>query len=205
MATLLDALDQADKAVVRRAVEELVALAAVEARVAGLLAQRLRAAPRWPLAYALGQIARPSASCLEVLERGLGNLDPDLRWATQRLLADLGTRYTEVKVRLKDLLRHGTPTQRRMAVYCLRDIGSAGAGVPAGLLQAIEDPEPLVRVAVVTALAKESELGADVRTALEQAAANDPDTRVRNAAAFAAKRSPAGRRPSRSGPGPSKV
>ena len=188
MAALLDALDQTDKAVVRRAVEQLVALAADEPEVAKVLAQRLREAPRWPVAYALGQVARPSAACLEVLEWGLGSSDQDLRWATQLLLTDLGKRYPEVDARLEDLLRHGTPTQRRMAVYCLRDVGAAGAGLPAAVLQAIVDPEPLVRVAVVTTLAKESAIGPEGLAALGKAAADDPDVRVRNAAAFAVKR-----------------
>ncbi len=188
MADLLDALDQTDKAVVRRAVEELVALAAEEPEVAEVLAQRLHDAPRWPVAYALGQIARPSAACLEVLEWGLGSGDQDLRWATQLLLTDLGKRYPEVEARLEDLLRQGTPTQRRMAVYCLRDVGTAGAGLPAAVLQAIADPEPLVRVAVVTTLAKESEVAPEALEALGKAVADDPDVRVRNAAAFAVKR-----------------
>jgi len=188
VAELLDALDQTDKAVVRRAVEELVALAADEPEVAEILAQRLREAPRWPVAYALGQITHPSALCLEVLEWGLGSGDQDLRWATQLLLTDLGKRYPEVEARLEDLLRQGTPTQRRMAVYCLRDVGAAGAGLPAAVLQAIVDPEPLVRVAVVTTLAKESEVGPEVLEALGKAAVEDPDVRVQNAAAFAVKR-----------------
>lgn len=185
MTALLDALDQSDKAVVRRAVEQLVALAADAPEVAEVLAQRLRETPRWPVAYALGQIARPSAACLEVLEWGLGSGDQDLRWATQLLLTDLGKRYPEVEARLEDLLRQGTPTQRRMAVYCLRDVGAAGAGLPGVVLQAIADPEPLVRVAVITTLAKESEVGPEGLKALGKAAADDPDVRVRNAAAFA--------------------
>lgn len=188
IAELLDALDQTDKAVVRRAVEELVALAADEPEVAEVLARRLREAPRWPVAYVLGQITRPSTPCLEVLEWGLGSGDQDLRWATQLLLADLGKRYPEVQAHLEDLLRQGTPTQRRMAVYCLRDVGAAGTGLPAAVLQAIVDPEPLVRVAVVTTLAKESEVGPEGLEALGKAAVEDPDVRVRNAAAFAVKR-----------------
>ena len=185
---LLDALEATDKAVIRRAVESLVALAADEPRVADVLAERLRAAPRWPVAYALGQITRPSAPCLEVLVWGLGSGDQDLRWATQLLLTDLGKRYPEVGARLEGLLLHGSPTQRRMAVYCLRDIGEAGAGLPPALLKAIQDPEPLVRVAVITTLAKAPKVGTETLDALRSAAADDADVRVRNAAGFAVKR-----------------
>lgn len=184
---LLDALEETDKAAIRRAVESLVALAAEESGVAEVLAERLRAAPRWPVAYALGQITRPSAACIDVLAWGLGSGDQDLRWATQLLLTDLGKRYPEVGVRLEDLLRHGLATQRRMSVYCLRDIAAAGTGLPASLLEAIRDPEPLVRVAVVTTLAKESKVGPEALNAL-QSAAGDADVRVRNAAIFAVKR-----------------
>ena len=165
-----------------------MALAATEPGVAEALAQRLQAAPRWPVAYALGQITRPSPSCLEVLVRGLGSGDQDVRWATQLLVTDLGKRYAEVGSRLEALLDGGSATQRRMAVYCLRDIGAAGAGLPAALLEALRDPEPLVRVAAATSLAKAPAAGADALDALRSAAAEDPDVRVRNAAAFAVKR-----------------
>ena len=188
MEPLLDALEETDKGVVRGAVEELVALAAAEPGVAEALARRLQAAPRWPVAYALGQITRPSPACLEVLVRGLGSGDQDVRWATQLLVTDLGKRYAEVGSRLEALLGDGSATQRRMAVYCLRDIGAAGAGLPAALLEALHDPEPLVRVAVATSLAKAPAAGSDALDALRSAAAEDPDVRVRNAAAFAVKR-----------------
>ena len=188
MEPLLDALEEPDKGVVRRAVEGLVALAAGEPRVAEALARRLQANSRWPVAYALGQITRPSAACLEVLVRGLGSGDQDVRWATQLLITDRGKRFPEVGSRLEALLGDGSPTQRRMAVYCLRDIGAAGAGLPAVFLEALRDPEPLVRVAVITSLAKAPAAGAGVLDALRGAAADDPDTRVRNAAAFAVTR-----------------
>ncbi len=182
---LLDALQETDKGTVRRAVERLVALAAESPGVAEALDERLRTARRWPIAYALGQITHPSAACLEVLVRGLGSEDQDVRWATQLLLTDLGKRYPEIGSRLETLLSHGSATQRRMAVYCLRDIGAAGAGLPAALLRAVQDPEPLVRVAVATTLAKAPEVGTEALDALRRAAAGDVDVRVRNAASFA--------------------
>lgn len=182
---LLDALQQNDKAAVRGAVEGLVALAAEVPEVAEALDRRLRARPRWSVAYALGRIARPSALCLEVLAGGLGSGDQDLRWATQLLLTDLGKRYPEARELLQGLLSRGSATQRRMAVYCLRDIGAAGTGLADTLLGAVRDPEPLVRVAVATSLAKAPEVGAAALEALRNAAASDPDPRVRNAAAFA--------------------
>ncbi len=185
MGPLLDALEETDKATIRRAVEGLVALAAGEPGVARALAERLRAAPRWPVAYALGQIARPSGLCIEVLAGGLGSRDQDLRWATQLLLTDLGKRYPEVRTRLEGLLRDGSATQRRMTVYCLRDIEAAGGGLPAVFLEAMRDPEPLVRVAVVTSLAKASTVSAEALEGLRSAASDDVDVRVRNAAAFA--------------------
>ena len=186
MGPLLDALEATDRAAVRRAVEGLVALAAEEPAVAEVLEERLRATPRWPIAYALGRITRPSAPCVEILVRGLGSGDQDLRWATQLLLTDLGRRYPDVGVRLEGLLGHGSATQRRMTVYCLRDIGADG--LEAVLLKAIRDPEPLVRVAVVTTLAKAPGVGTEALDALRSAAADDADVRVRNAARFAVKR-----------------
>ena len=194
MGPLLEALEETDKGVVRRAVEELVALATEESRVAEALDRCLRAAPRWPVAYALGQITRPSALCLDVLAHGLGSRDQDLRWATQLLLTDLGKRYPEVEGCLEALLRDGSATQRRMSVYCLRDIhegrdtGVPGIGRAPAFLEAMRDPEPLVRVAVVTSLAKATEVSAEALDALTRAATDDTDARVRNAAAFAVKK-----------------
>ena len=199
MGPLLEALEQTDKGVVRRAVEELVALAVAEPRVADILDRRLHATPRWTVAYALGQMVRPSTLCLDVLAHGLGSADQDLRWATQLLLTDLGKRYPEAEVRLQALLRDGSGTQRRMAVYCLRDIhegqdaGAAGIGRAPAFLAAMRDPEPLVRVAVTTSLAKTAEVSAEALDALIRAATDDADARVRNAAAFAVKKLTAGR------------
>lgn len=189
---LLEALQDTDKAVIRRAVEALVALSAELPEVARALEERLRTAPRWPVAYVLGQIARPSAPCLEVLAWGLGSGDQDLRWATQLLLTDLGKRYPEVGARLEALLSEGSATQRRMAVYCLRDIAADRAALPAALLGAIQDPEPLVRVAAVTSLAKAPGVDAEALDALRRVAVEDADARVRNAAAFAVKKLSAG-------------
>lgn len=195
MGPLLEALEETDKGVVRRAVEELVALAAEEPRGVGeALDRRLRTVPRWSVAYALGQVARPSALCLDVLAHGLGSRDQDLRWATQLLLTDLGKRYPEVEGCLEALLRDGSATQRRMSVYCLRDIhegrdtGVPGIGRAPAFLAAMRDPEPLVRVAVVASLAKATEVSAEALDALTRAATDDGDARVRNAAAFAVKK-----------------
>lgn len=186
MTPLLDALQGADKANVRRAVEGLVALAVEEPGVERVLDAQFLISPLWTIAYTLGQIARPSAPCLEVLVQGLGSGDQDIRWATQLLLADLGASYPEVMLRLKLLVRDGSSTQRRMAVYCLRDIGAAGlSGL---LLGSMEDSEPLVRVAAVTSLTKFLAVGIEELAALRKAATEDPDVRVRNAATFAVKR-----------------
>lgn len=195
MEPLLEALQDTDKAVVRRAVEGLVALAADVPEVAGVLDERLRTTPGWPVAYVLGQITRPSESCLEVLAWGLGSRDQDLRWATQLLLTDLGKRYPEVGARLKGLLSDGSATQRRMAVYCLRDIAADASVLPEALLGAVRDPEPLVRVAAVTSLAKVPGVEAEALETLKEVAADDVDARVRNAAAFVVRKLSAGGTP----------
>ena len=52
----------------------------------------------------------------------------------------------------------------------------------------MDDPEPLVRVAAVTSLAKAPAVGSEALAALGRAAAGDADVRVRNAASFAVKR-----------------
>ena len=188
IASLIDALENPDRAVVRAAVDSLVALGprpeVVEALNRSLNNSNQR--NRWPIAYTLAQLVPPPSLCLEVLLEGLGAEDKDIRWATQALLARLGERDERIVGEVVRLLKKGSSNQRRMAVYCLRGLHRQESFMEP-LLECLEDPDLLVRVAAITALAEKRARG-EVSAKLELLASQDPDNRVRNAATFALQR-----------------
>lgn len=186
--SLLDQLQDGDRAVVRRAVDALVAMAPREPLLADRLERRLADETvrwKWPVAYTLGRVIEASEACLNVLAEGLGSEDQDVRWATQRLLTELGAAQSLVYEALLGLSRAGIPNQRRMAVYCLRDIGLTDERNVRAIVAACSDPEALVRVAAVTSLVHFGRAATESSSLLRQLAAGDTDERVRNAARFA--------------------
>lgn len=183
---LIESLKHPEKKVIRQAAEGLVAMAPETPQLAPRLNRLLAVTPgtyRWPIAYVLAQISRPSEPCLETLTDALHHGDPDIRWATAALLVRLGKKDESIAVRLRMLLRSGTPSQRRMAVYCLRDIDQAEASLEA-LLESLHDPDPLVRVAAVTSLKVHSRIGNKGLHLLLRLFREDPDPRVRRSAAL---------------------
>jgi len=188
IASLIESLAHSDRAVVRTAIDSLVTLGherpAVRESLNSLL-QEVSPKKRWPVAYTLGQLSQPSSSCLDTLREALGSEDPDIRWATLQLLIRLGKNDKRIPPIVSDLLNSGSPTQRRMAVYCLRDLGIKESSLQ---LQCLGDTDPLVRVAAVTTLSKLSHLSEDVLSVLVRLNSNDTDSRVRSAAGFVLER-----------------
>ncbi|MCH6544511.1 MAG: HEAT repeat domain-containing protein [Deltaproteobacteria bacterium] len=188
IASLIESLAHSDRAVVRTAIDSLVTIGHERPEVReslNRLLQEVSSEKRWPVAYTLGQLSQPSSSCLDTLMEALGSEDPDIRWATLQLLIRLGKNDKRILPLISDLLNSESPTQRRMAIYCLRDLGFEDRSVQ---LQCLGDTDPLVRVAAVIALSKQSRLSEDVLSVLVRLNANDTDSRVRNAAGFALER-----------------
>jgi len=188
IASLIESLAHSDRAVVRTAIDSLVTAGHERPEVReslNRLLQEVASEKRWPVAYTLGQLSQPSSSCLDTLMEALGSEDPDIRWATLQLLIRLGKNDKRILPLISELLNSGNPTQRRMAVYCLRDLGLEDRSIQ---LQCLGDTDPLVRVAAVTALSKQSGLSEDVLSVLVRLNTNDTDSRVRNAAGFALER-----------------
>lgn len=184
IAALIRSLGDPDKKTVRSAADALVSLARGQPELARRLEELLSQAPpaeRWPFAYVLGHIGSPSLQCLQALQETLGSRDPDLRWAAGSLLTHLGKRDARVLDLLLALLKTGTSTQRRMAVYGLRDLELKDGAV----LAALDDSDVLVRVAAVLSLKLHSDTPQAGLDLLLDLLLKDPDTRVRCAAAFA--------------------
>ncbi|MEE9145427.1 MAG: HEAT repeat domain-containing protein [Candidatus Binatia bacterium] len=187
IASLIGSLDHSDKAVVRPAVESLIVLGPRRPEIKESLNRLLQDPHRkklWPIAYTLAQLSAPSSRCLDVLIEGLGSEDQDIRWATFLLLTRLGKKDERITPLLLDLLKTGTATQRKIAVYCLRDMGMGDETVLERVIQTLRDPDPLVRVAAVTSLKSRAEVGKDGLDLLFHLFSEDPDSRVRCSAAI---------------------
>jgi len=185
---LLASLVQPDKRQIRKAVDALIALAPQQPDLANRLEALLAAAAeenRWPIAYILGTLSHPSSLCLEALLAALDSNDPDIRWAITLLLGRLGKSNPLLVERLLDLGHNGTPQQRRMVIYCLRETDPSAAVFWRAVQGAVQDAEPLVRVAAVTSIklcpVPERE-SVDLLIGILQ---RDPDSRVQCAAAIA--------------------
>jgi HEAT repeat protein len=132
---LCAALGDVSKAVQRRAAEALATFAERGVRLGDRLQASLDAADlrrRWGAAYALSRIGPLSLTALPTLLEVLNSDDGDLRWAAADLLKQLAERHRDDVV---DRLLAGagaSGNQRKMAFYCLRDLGVA-AGFDAAI------------------------------------------------------------------------
>jgi HEAT repeat protein len=187
VSALLDSLDRSDKRAMRAAVDSLIATAAQSPELRETLTGLLLDGSRnnlWPIAYILGKLPAPPPVALGVLLNTLGAGDPDIRWACALLLVEVGKSNPETISRLLDLLKTGNPNQRRMAVYCIRDLSLKDTASLRAIEAALDDPDPLVRVAAATSLKRRPDLGAEGSDLLLEIFLNDPDPRVRHSAAL---------------------
>ena len=186
LAALIADLDHPDKPTIRAAVDQLIELARESAQVRTALDLRLNASGHrnyWPVAYILGHLPRPSGAAIRNLLDTLDHREPDIRWACSLLLAKIAQRETTVIELLIDLCRRGTANQKRMAIYCLRDLALNDAASLQALIESLADGDATVRVAAVTSLKNRTDDTDRVREALLQSYLIDADIKVRNAAA----------------------
>lgn len=180
------ALDSRDKPAIRAAVDVLIPMASDAAPVRRLLENRLLEAGHrnyWPAAYILGHLSPVSAACIGSLIEALDHREPDIRWAMALLLVRIAKRDGAVTSRLFDLAGSGTSNQKRMALYCIRDLELSDEGSLTVLLRALRDDDPTVRVAAVISLKPRSDMDAAAKEVLLQVYLSDSDARVRHTAA----------------------
>ena len=149
-------LGHARKAVQRPAAEAFASLAARGLAVAPVLLRALEAPAvrqRWGAAFALSLLGPPPPRVLPVLVETLGCDDGDLRWAAARILPRVADRDATV-VLLGDLLRTGNAAQRKMSLYCLRDLEARSPAIEDEVVARLEDADGDVRLAAMTTLAR---------------------------------------------------
>lgn len=172
------------KAVQRRAADALARVADRSAVRAALLPLLHESDPqgRWGAAYALGVAVGPEAVPLPVLLEALGASDGDCRWAAAELLTTMGRREERVGGELLRLAGSGSAQQRKMALYCIRDLGMRGDDVDATSRHGLGDVAAAVRLAALSAAARCGRPEALV-DAVVAVLDGDPDPGVRRAAA----------------------
>lgn len=137
---------------------------------------------RWGAAYTLGHAGESSAKVWPVLYEMLGDADGDSRWAAADLARSLARRSEAWRDQLRQATRAPQGTLRRMALYCLRDIGTEDLFELA--LERLADSEAPGRLAGLSALAASTISDADLASRrLVDLLENDPDAGVRRATA----------------------
>lgn len=181
---LLACLGHPRKAIQRIAAEVLALWARVTPEIRPRLV-RLLASPdfrmRWGAAFTLAKIG-PEPATLPVLVEAFGQADSDLRWAAEAAIVDLARRNREIRTALVELVRAGSPSQRKMAIYGLRDLGDPIEGLRDLLVDQLEFPNPGVRLAALSALTRLFAGSSEIIPAVARVVSNDPDAGVRRAA-----------------------
>jgi HEAT repeat protein len=136
---------------------------------------------RWGTAFTLAKIG-PEPASLPVLIETLGRSDGDMRWAAQGIVVDLARKSAEIHGALLDLASEGSPTQRKMSLYCLRDLGRRLASLLGILLDQLKHAEGDVRLAALSALARLYADDAAIVSPIIDVVRFDPEPGVRRAA-----------------------
>jgi HEAT repeat protein len=187
LAALVACLGAERKAVQRRAADAL-AVAREDPRVAPAVNAALNspdARLRWGAAFALGAIGTLTIDALPALCEALESPDGDLRWAAHDLLVRLGHQHPVVRTALLGLAAGSDPVVRKMALYCLRDLGAAGDQLVSLLEGALASPDAPLRLAALSALVHMKPPASGAAAIASRCLAADPDHGVRRAAAIA--------------------
>jgi HEAT repeat protein len=139
---------------------------------------------RRTIALTGARLAPRELRLLPPLVEALGADDGTLRWGAARALVELGRTQGEVHPLLLHVARcDPSPLARRMAAFCLRDIGPDDPRTAAALLAASRDPELRVRRAALSALGSLLGPAREVEDRLREALAGEPDAASRRIAA----------------------
>lgn len=183
---LLLCLGHSRKTVQREAATQLVRFARTQPEIITALTSRL-ADPdprvRWTAAFTLAQLDLPEPSPFPVLAENLGHEESDLRWAAATAVLRQAARHPRIIDELLRLAGVGNAGQRRMALYCLRDLAQTGPVAQAVYLTSLSDPDPMVRLSGLSCLGKLRLAAAEARDTLLRLLDADPDLGVRRATA----------------------
>ena len=189
---LIRELGDAHKTIQRRAIDELVAIAAAGDPI---VIEKLRESiagsdrrVRWAAAYALGQIGAGAFAMdsADVLCEAMGDDDGDIRWAATNLMVRLGREnLVEIGARLLKLAADSDHNARKMALYCIRDLEIAGPELLDVVEGAVHDADVHVRLAALAVLSRLRDPSRRAVRIILECMKSDSDAGVRRAAASA--------------------
>lgn len=192
-AVLSDALSEVlgdpVKAVGRAASDALTEIGREPEKISRSIDQALHSADpkrRWRAAFTAARIGTPEPRLLPALIEGLGSVDSDVRWASARVVVEMGRFHGEVLLQLVGLARGGeSPVVRRMATFALRELAPDRPESAEVLLEAVGDRDLHVRRAAMTAMASLESPPPPVADRVLEAFRSDPDAATRRLAALA--------------------
>lgn len=147
IAFLIECLGLPRKIIQRQAADACAAAATAGVAVAAPLLAAVNdenATRRWGAAYALARIGPPPVEILPTLLEVMGSNDGDMRWAAMDIVKRLDAAATPALI---TLAREGNPDQRKMATYCLRDLGAPPSDLEAVCRATLADSDVGVRLA----------------------------------------------------------
>ena len=192
----LDALIQCvganRKIIQRRAAEALAVVASQDRRVVEKLRATLSHSDpraRWGAAYALGLVGLDDALDLRAMPsliEALSSNDGDVRWAAAELVVRLSKKHRDAVIsQLISLARTGNLSARKMALYCLRDVGGPREELLAVAESCCGDHQSLLKMAALSLISRVENPGDRAATLAIRLLEDDPDGGVRRCAAVA--------------------
>lgn len=191
LAAIAGCLSADSKTVRRRAADALAAVARCEPGLVATIQPWLKSANRrirFGAAYALGAVGDHALTldAAPALRETLGSSDGDLRWAAAELMVRLGRAHPkEIRAELLALVSGANPVARKMALYCLRDLGVRGSEVLEAVGSAIRDTDAHVRLAALALLSASFATNDAAALLMLERLDSDRDVGVRRAAAVA--------------------
>ena len=149
------ALGHRERRAQRRAADALARAAPGAPHLAAALQRALGsndARLRWGAAFALARAGVAGAATWPAIREALAASDSDLRWAAADLACRLARSEPEVHASLVACLEAAEAELRKMALYCLRELGDPELAGPARALLA--DPAVGVRLAALSAVSR---------------------------------------------------
>ena len=192
MDALIQCLCANRKVIQRRAAEALAACVIHNTHIV----EKLRAMlshhdprARWGAAYALGLFNLEDALDLRAMPslfEALSSNDGDIRWAAAELVIRLGRKNRDaVSAQLIALAGDGNLNARKMALYCLRDVGGPREELLAVAENACSDHHSLLKMAALSLIPRIDDPGDRAAALAIRLLEDDPDGGVRRCAAVA--------------------